>query len=184
MLDNMRLQAELQPGETLEWSGKPHPWRIFSARDWFVIPFTLVWGGIFFYGAAGALFSGDLFEELLGSFILLFVLCFVFGRFLLSAWDVRHTWYGVTNQRIMIVSTMFGQRVRSLYFSSLPEIETRIKASGRGTLLFGPAPSSASGRNFGSYYGGTRFGRAPGFYDIPDARYVFDLISHHRTASR
>jgi hypothetical protein len=95
MLDIARLHPELQPGETLEWTGRPHPWHIFTARDGFLIPFTLVWGGIFGYVAGSIVFSGisygNVFSMLLGSALLVFVLSVIFGRFVLRARDLRHT---------------------------------------------------------------------------------------------
>jgi hypothetical protein len=87
----------------------------------------------------------------------------------------------VTNQRIILLTTSFGHRVQSFYLNALPEIETSISASGRGTLRFGPPPSS---RDLGWYFGGARSAWGPGFYGIPDARYVFDLISRHRQAKQ
>ena len=178
MLDNVRLQAELQPGETLEWAGRPHPWRVFTARDLYLIPFSLLWGGFAIFWEAGVLsINAPLFFKLWGVPFVLVGLYVIFGRFLVSAWERRHTWYGVTNQRIIILRTALGHRVQSFYFSTLPEIETTISASGRGTLRFGPPSYRWSG---GWAIWGTRLGQAPGFYDIPDARYVFDLISRHR----
>ena len=182
MLDDVRLRSELQPGETLEWTGRPHPWRVFTPSDVYLIPFNLLWGGFAIFWEAGVLaLDTPLIFKLWGVPFVLVGLYFIFGRFLYSAWERRHTWYGVTNQRIIILTTTFGRRVRSFYFNMLPEIETRISASGRGTLLFGPPPSY---RGFGWTFGGGQRGRAPGFYDIPDARYVFDLISRHRRASQ
>src|SRR5579864_5791511 len=36
---------EMLPGETIEWSGRPNPAVILHKEDWFMIPFSLLWGG-------------------------------------------------------------------------------------------------------------------------------------------
>ncbi len=187
MLDTAHMQLYLQPGEMLEWTGRPHPWRVFTSSDVLLIPFSLLWGGFAIFWETGVIASNaPLFFELWGVPFILVGLYIIFGRFLYGAWERRHTWYGVTNQRLIILTTTFGHRVRSFYLNMLPEIETRISASGRGTLLFGAPPSYSS-------FGWTSRGRrrnvwhrdlTSGFYDIPDARDVFDLISHHRRASQ
>jgi hypothetical protein len=159
---------------------------VFTRSDVYLIPFSLLWGGFAIFWEAGVFSTNaPLFMMLWGVPFVLFGLYLIFGRFLYSAWERRHTWYGVTNQRIIILTTTFGHRVRSFYFNALPEIETTISASGRGTLQFGPPASY--GRFGGSYSGRRRnpwhLDLTSGFYDIPDARYVFDLISNHRRAS-
>ena len=182
----MPLQPDLQPGEMLEWTGRPRPWRVFSPSDALLIPFSLLWTGFAIFWETGVIASNaPVFFQLWGVPFLLVGMYIIFGRFLFSAWERRHTWYGVTNQRILILTTTFGHRVRSFYFTMLAEIETTISASGRGTLLFGVPPSYGS-------FGWTSSRRrnvwhrdlTSGFYDIPDARYVFDLISRHRHVSQ
>lgn len=182
MLDSTPLQPDLQPGETLEWTGRPNPWRVFTLGDVFLIPFSLMWGGFAIFWEVGVVASrAPFFFRLWGIPFVLIGLYLIFGRFLYSAWDRRHTWYGVTNQRVIILTTTFGHRVQSIYFNMLPEIETIISASGRGTLLFSPSPLY---RMYSWTAGNARRSRVPGFYDIPDARYVFDLISRHRRAGQ
>ena len=178
-LDNVRLQSDLQPGEVLEWSGKPSPRRLFTVSDFYVIPFSLLWGGSAIFWEISVVASGaPLFFELCGVPFVLIGLYLIFGRFLYTAWERRHTWYGVTSQRIIILTTTFGHRVESFYFGNMLEIETRISGNGYGTFLFGEEPT------YRGYVLGFDWGRrrlAPGFYSIPDARYVFELISRHRT---
>jgi hypothetical protein len=146
----------------------------------YLIPFSLLWGGFAIFWEASVIASNaPLFFELWGVPFVLVGLYLIFGRFLYSAWERRHTWYGVTNQRILILTTTFGHRTQSFYFNTLPEIETTISASGRGTLLFAP-PSLY--RGYGWTFSGGRRGRTPGFYDISDARQVFELISRQRVS--
>ena len=56
----VRLQPYLQPGEGLLWTGSPNPNRLFSGKDFFLIPFSLMWGGfaIFWEGSVLAFGRG------------------------------------------------------------------------------------------------------------------------------
>jgi hypothetical protein len=79
----------------------------------------------------------------------------------------------------MVLTTIFGRRVRSVYYKTTrSQIDKKFSARGRGTLIFAPA-------EYGGFYWGlgwpfaSRRSQALGFYDIPDAQHVFDLINRH-----
>lgn len=183
-MDHMQFQTELQSGEVIEWTGRPDPRRVFTASDFLLIPFSIMWGGFaIFWETMAVVGDAPLFFKLWGIPFVLIGLYIIVGRFFVIAWEKRRTWYAVTNQRILILTTAFGRRVRSFYYkTTLSQIDKKVSARGRGTLIFAPA-------EYGGFYGGTgwpfapfasrRRGRAPGFYDIPDAQQVFDLISRH-----
>lgn len=43
--EQQSLQSELTSSESVLWSGKPNPRIIFHTSDWYMIPFSLMWGG-------------------------------------------------------------------------------------------------------------------------------------------
>ena len=42
---SLKIQSELLSGESLAWAGRPNPSVIFHSDDWYMIPFSLLWGG-------------------------------------------------------------------------------------------------------------------------------------------
>jgi hypothetical protein len=48
------FSRELLPGEAIQWTGRPNPSVVFHYYDWFVIPFSLLWGGFAVFWTMGA----------------------------------------------------------------------------------------------------------------------------------
>ncbi len=44
-MDQVQFQPELDPGEVIEWTGRPDPRRVVTADDVVLIPFSILWGG-------------------------------------------------------------------------------------------------------------------------------------------
>ena len=85
------------------------------------------------------------------------------------------TFYGLSDQRIVIVGGAFGTTVRSLSLRSLPEVTLAERADGSGTIQFG------QGAHWGasSWFAGTAWPgvhQAPAFDLIDGAKHVFDQI--------
>ena len=51
----MKLQPYLSTGESIHWAAMPNPRVIFHSDDWYLIPFSLLWGGFAIFWEAGAL---------------------------------------------------------------------------------------------------------------------------------
>src|ERR1041385_6344562 len=107
---------ELQPQESVEWSGQPNPSVIFHPEDWGMIPFSLLWGGfaIFWLLGASGLWTwvsnktaGDKafgwFGVIWGTPFVLFGQYMIWGRFVYKCWEKRRTYYALTNRRALIV---------------------------------------------------------------------------------
>jgi len=118
------LRPELGPGERLLWSGMPRQGVVFRPIDLFLIPFILLWAGIPTFAALGLLKSdrgvgiGDFFFLpfiLIGAYLLV-------GRFIVDAKQRARTFYGVTNQRVLIVRTWWRRRTTSLKLGFLPDV--------------------------------------------------------------
>jgi hypothetical protein len=55
----MIIQSELVGGKSIAWMGQPNPRVVFHKHDFFLIPFSLLWGGfpIFWEGRVSGLWS-------------------------------------------------------------------------------------------------------------------------------
>jgi hypothetical protein len=170
------LQSQLAPSERLLWFGQPRSGIVFRSSDSFVIPFSLVWGGttIFIYASVPTS-DMPIFYKL---FILPFVvvaLYLLLGRFILDAKRRSATCYGITNERIIIISTHFGRNIRSLDLRAFDVISLKEKSDGSGTITFGLAHR----RKYG--YDGTRFPElgqdtVPEFEMIQNAKSVYETV--------
>lgn len=106
----------------------------------------------------------------------------IFGRFFVDAKVRARTTYGVTNDRIIIISGLFSQQVKSMQIRTISDISLTEKSDGSGTIIFGP---SLFGNFFagGSWLGGIR-NSPPSFEMIDRAKEVYETIRRsQKTAS-
>jgi hypothetical protein len=165
------LSAELRRLEKLLWSGRPRQGVFLTQKDAGMIPFSLMWGGFSFFWEYEAVKSGGpLFFDLWGVPFVLVGLYMIVGRFFYEAMLRSRTYYGLTNQRVIIISGLLSRTVKSLQVQTLTDVALSEEASGAGTVSFGPNMSSP-GR-------GSSVGREPqsSFDSIADAREVFEQI--------
>jgi hypothetical protein len=150
------MQRELVSGEKLLWSGQPRQGLRLNVSDVLVIPFSLVWCGFaIFWEITVAKGHAPLLLKLWGVPFVVAGLHLVFGRFLVDALARARTVYGVTNQRLIIVTGAFSRRVRSLPWQSLPQATLVERGNGGGTIRFGPELPFGLGRsgNLGGWSG-------------------------------
>ena len=170
------LQRELGAQEKLLWVGQPRQGLFLRSSDALLIPFSLLWAGFAVFWEASVVRSGaPFFFELWGIPFVLVGIYIVLGRFFVDERQRRRTIYGVTKQRVVIVSGLFGRRIQSLDLGSLPGLSLDERASGLGTISFG------GGQSPNAWLQGTGWptGRAryvPCFDSIADARRVYELI--------
>ncbi|HEX9003318.1 MAG TPA: PH domain-containing protein, partial [Blastocatellia bacterium] len=149
---------------------------IFRGSDLFLIPFSLMWGGFaIFWEAAVLTTDGPFFFKLWGIPFVTVGLYMIFGRFLVDARQRKQTYYGVTNERVIIVSGIFSKKVKSLNLRTLSDISVDEKSDGSGTITFGPSNPSSQ------WFGGAQFPgwqqqAAPAFDLIPNAKNVYEVI--------
>jgi hypothetical protein len=169
--------GRLLPREQVIWSAMPGQGLRFSARDWFLIPFSLLWGGfavfweitVFHTRAPG-------FFRLWGVPFVAVGLYLIAGRFLVDAWLRGRTFYAVTDRRILILRVgPFGSLV-ALDRDRLPDMRLSEAADGRGTIRFGQ-PAGQWGR--GGFAAWTpSLDPTPQFIAIEGVRSVFDRIQN------
>jgi hypothetical protein len=168
------IQAQLEPGEKLLWSGQPRRGLMLRPYDLFLIPFSLVWCGFAIFWEVGVNQAGaPLLFRLWGVPFVLIGLYIVFGRFFTDAMLRARTHYAVTDRRILIVSGFFSRNFRSIYLRGLAEMEINEGRRGRGTITFGPTSAQAAMLRG---WPGTGKSLPPAFEGIEGARQVLEII--------
>jgi hypothetical protein len=168
------LLLDLGQGEQLLWSGRPPQGVMFRTSDIFLIPFSLLWGGIACFWTLAASASGGCFG-LWGLPFVLVGMYMIFGRFFADVVQRSNTIYAVTSERIIIVTGLFSKQIKSLSLRTLTEITLDAKHSGRGTISFGPSYPLGSWYRGMPWPGTERYG-SPAFEKIDDAPQVYQQI--------
>lgn len=170
------ISRELRPGETLLWSGQPPAGIRLRPIDALVIPFSLLWGGFaIFWETMVISMRAPWFFKLWGIPFVLVGLYIIAGRFYVDMLIRRGTYYGVTNERVIILNTgPFTRRTRSLDLRTLGELELSERGNGDGTISFG-RPYPFSSFTIAGWPGSGAFA-APTFELGERAREVYEII--------
>jgi hypothetical protein len=176
------LTQQLDTGERLLWSGQPRGGIRLRGQDVFLIPFSLMWGGFAIFWEFMAVTMTSKAPGPFGIVFPLFGLPFVcvglyliFGRFFIDARSRARTFYGVTNERIIIVSGLFSQLTKSLQLRTLTDVSFSQRSDGSGTITFGSTNYMNSFFPAGSWPGTRRYA-PPSFDLIEGAKEVYDII--------
>jgi hypothetical protein len=176
------ITASLDRGERVIWSGRPRQGLMLRGMDAFAIPFALLWTSVPLIAALAALVSpkGDRFALLPTIPFVLIGLYLLVGRFFVDAAQRRHTFYALTDERILIVSGIWSRDTRSLSLRMLEQVDLSARTSGWGTIKFGRGA-------FGSFampgWPGTKGYQPPMFERIPDAAAVAKLVRDAQRAA-
>lgn len=179
---SLRIQPELSSGESLLWAGKPNPRVIFHSDDWFMIPFSFLWGGFAIFWEAAALgFWGHnskgtppLFMAIWGIPFIVIGQYMIWGRFVYDSWLKKRTYYGVTNRRLIVLQESTRRKTCSMYLDAIPSVER--DGGFTGTLSFGTRYSAFASRGRQPHRSRFSVGDVPVFADIDDADSVYRLI--------
>ena len=185
----MIIQKELDSDERLLWAGMPKQGTIFKSSDVFMIPFSLVWGGFAIFWEYMALTMVPKAQNAPDGFALLFPLFgipfvvigfyIIFGRFIYDSKKREKTFYGLTDQRAIIVSGVFSKSVKSLNLKTMSDVSLSEKTNGYGSIVFGQEhqmmPMFMSGGFPGM--GGTT---TPKFELIENAKHVYKQLKEHQ----
>jgi len=181
------FRDRLLPGERIIWSGKPGGGLLFTGRDIFLIPFSLLWGGFAIFWETSVLRTGaPNFFDLWGIPFVLVGLYLIIGRFFADAWFRKQLRYAVTDQRILILRKGLSRKFTALPVDRLPNVDINEKSNGRGTIRFGESAPLWGNRNgFGVWTPSTD--PTPQFLNVENVRQVFDriqkLMAQKRNAS-
>ena len=175
------IQGLLDGDEKLLWSGQPGRGLRFRPQDVFAIPFGLIWCAMVFT----MFFETSRHPQASGP-PLLFIVIFLsfglyaaFGRFFVDARNRGRTYYGVTNDRIIIVGRGLMAQTKSLQLRTVSDISLTEKSDGSGTITFGP---THTGWNSGIGWGRTNRYGPPAFEFLENVREVYGVIQRAQKA--
>jgi hypothetical protein len=185
-----KLRQDLLNGEEILWTGQPDPSVLFTQEDIFLVPFSLLWGGFAICIAGLVVYTAFRHPEnvhysnyswiawpILSIFIA-FGLYMIFGRFIYKRYKKRHTYYAVTNKRVLVLTEVRRSDLRAVRFCGIPVLNKDIRSSGTGNIVFGrKLPFGMAYDNTGMELFGRRYPNpALAFYDIKDADHVYKLV--------
>ena len=171
-----QIKPELGSKERLLWSGRPRCGLVLRAADAFLIPFSLMWGGFAISWEAGVIAAGaPFFFMLWGIPFVLIGLYLIFGRFWVDAKQRAKTYYGVSNERVIIISGLFRRSINSLNIDTLTDVSLTERGDGSGTITLGPT-NPWHGWFGGSNWPGAGQYSAPALELIDNARHVYETI--------
>jgi len=167
------LREHLDREETLLWIGKPKSGIVFRPADIFMIPFSILWCGFAIFWVIMAS-QASVFFALFGVPFVILGLIFVFGRFIIDSKQRQNTFYGLTENRIIIKSGVFSTNIKSLNIKTLSDLELSEKGDGTGTISIGPKnPLMVWGSGL-SWWSGMKMNNQ--LEMIPNARKVYNQI--------
>ena len=169
------IQSKISGGERLLWFGRPRQGFFFRKSDALLIPFSIIWFGFaIFWNYNVWKGNPDWFFRMFGLPFLFVGFYYVFGRFIVDIFQRKKTFYGVTNERIIIVSGLFNQQTKSIDLKGLSEITFVEKSNGLGTITFGRDEIDNSNSWLQSNRNNVVY--APNFEQIPQAKNVYEII--------
>jgi hypothetical protein len=106
VIDPRALASEqLRSGEHLLWVGQSDPRKLFTGRDGFLIPFSVLWCGIVTTQMIpNTMQDGPSFAWVLSGIFILVGLYMLVGRFLVKRHRKRTEVYAVTDRRVLITN--------------------------------------------------------------------------------
>ena len=175
------FQGLLLKGEKIVWWGQPAQGLLFTSKDWFMVPFSLMFAGfaVFWESSVMAAPNSPTFMRLWGVPFLLVGLYLVVGRFLVDAWARRGITYAVTDKRILILRSGPFARFTAMTFDQLPSVNLIERGAGRGTIRFGQDQPAWSNNSYAGW--SPAFDPTPQFIAIEDARSVFEHMQTQLT---
>jgi hypothetical protein len=160
--------------ERLLWSAQPRQGMFLRSTDAYLIPFSLLWGGFAFFWEGSVLNSNaPVFLRLWGAPFVLVGLYLIIGRFFLDARLRSKTYYGLTTERIVIVSGLFSRTTKSLQLRTLSDVSLAESSGGLGTITFGAVAPWWAGT---TGWPGSQRQLSPTFDSILAARDVYEKI--------
>ena len=177
------LRSHLRSGERLLWEGRPDV-RAYSMRGaWYLIPFSLLWGGFAIFWEVTAIASGGpIFFWLWGIPFVAMGVYLIIGRLVVARREAAKTVYAITDRRVLIETGAFRPRFVQLDLRDLPASQLEERQGGLGTITLGPTLGlmrPPPGWPFPGMYGQT-----PAFVAIPNAARVYETLQDARAQAR
>jgi hypothetical protein len=172
------IRNELSPNEHLLWAGQPIQGIKLRPSDALQIPFSIMWGGFAIAWEIGVNLTGaPLLFKLWGIPFVLVGLYMMIGRFFHDAFKRKYTIYGLSSQRVIIITGKNNRTTQSLNLSTLNGITLTEKSNGSGTINFAPSSEIiAQPISFSFKTRNATNAPRPLFELSQDARLVYELL--------
>ena len=168
------INQSLQHEEILIWAGQPKKGLVFEAVDIFKTIFIVIFVGFVFFALRLLSDISILLAIPIGVLFFPAALILGIGRFFIDAELRKKTFYGVTDQRIIVISKMYPKKVQSVYFYTKPKIEFLQNMDDTSTIDIGLKEPTGSGQGGISW-----FPNSKGYsylYRISEANFVHKKI--------
>lgn len=179
------LNSQLAAGESLLWSGRPRAGIFLRPSDLYAIPASLLAGGFATVWVLGVTYSNaPYYFRFFAIPALIYSAYWLVGRFFVDAWQRSKTYYGVTNERVIIISGIFSKNVKSLNLRSMTEMSLSERKDLSGTITFGPEDDVSDWRSKLPFE--TRNNKMPVYPildSITNAKRVYDIIREAQKAA-
>ena len=177
------IRPLLQTGERILWEGRPEV-AAFSMRGaWYLVPFSLMWGGFALFWEYSVISSGaPWFFVLWGIPFVAVGLYMIFGRIYVARREAANTAYAITDQRVLIMGGAFRRILTQLDLRDLPMAQLEDQGRGLGTITFGGTMGMMRVPPGWPTMG--MYGRPPAFASIADAARVFQILQDARAEAR
>lgn len=170
-----QFQEYLERRERLIWVGQPQKGLVFRPVDKFIIPFSLLWCGIVAAWIVSVTNQGaSLSFKILAVPFVVVGLIITFGRFIIDAKMRANTFYGLTNERIIIKSGIKKKSIKTINISPSSNIEYYEKADGSGSIIINAINITANQKDGTDRLPGLNM--APTIELIQDVRTVYNKI--------
>lgn len=177
------IKPELSAHEQLLWAGQPRGGIVFRWSDAYSIPCSLLWTGFACFWEYSALRTeAPLIMKLWGIPFILIGLQMTVGRFFVEASKRARTFYGITSERVILISGFSSRKLTSVNLRTLSDITLNQRSDGSGDINLGePARSSSWFLNFGNRQSEDE---RPSLELIGDVRSVYDLLRDAHTKAQ
>ena len=170
------VRAQLAKNEKLLWTGQPRGGFRLRPSDAFLIPFSLLWCGFAIFWELSVLKQGGpAFFTLWGIPFVALGIYVVLGRFFVDAASRAHTYYGLTDERAVILSGLLNRQTKSLPLRAMSDVTLTERADGSGTITLGPSMGMYGWLGGSGWPGAGRY-QPPAFEMIEDAKRVYGLL--------
>jgi hypothetical protein len=177
------LRSVLHPGERVLWEGQPDVGAYSMRGAWYLIPFSLLWGGFAIFWEVMAITSGaPIFFLLWGIPFVALGLYLIFGRVFVARREAARTFYAITDRRVLIESGAFRRTFTEIDLRDLPPSTLEQGSDGVGTITLGPASwfmRAPPGWPFAGMYGQTL-----ALSSIRAAGNVYDTLQRAKAEAR
>lgn len=176
------FRSRLRPGERVLWVGQPSKLAYSMRGAWYLIPFSLLWGGFAIFWEVTAITSGaPLFFKLWGIPFVAAGLYLMFGRFIVARREAARTYYAITDRRVLIESGAFRRVFMELDLRDLPGSLLEERPDGSGSITLGPSVGIRLPPGWPTM---GMYAQPPAFVAIPDVGRVYETLQEAKAQIR